>query len=276
MAPSMRGPITLALIIAALAAATIPSAQADPPLDTTVSLPAITISDVTVLGPNTVRVTALVDTHNLDTAVHLRYGDGSVLDLRTPDVQVNAGLQPNEVVIDLLDLEPGSSYDVQAVAATPAGTVTSTTVPFATPAQVFVNPSTGAVAASGAKRKTRCTIVGTAKRDRLVGTRKRAVICGMGGNDRILGRGGNDLVLAGRGSDRASGGSGRDRIYGNAGRDRLYGNKGRDRLYGGSGNDRMNTASNRRRGDYVSGGSGRDWAKVNAGDRVKSVERRSR
>ena len=47
-------------------------------------------------------------------------------------------------------------------------------------------------------------------------------------------------------------------------------------FYGGSGNDRMNTASNRRRGDYVSGGSGRDWAKVNRGDRVKSVERRSR
>jgi len=276
MARTMRGPATLALITATLVAAIIPAAKADPPIDTTVSLPAISISDVTVLGPNTARVTGTVDTHDLDTAVHLRYGDGSVLDLRTPDVQVSGGLKPNEVVIDLLDLEPGSSYNVQLFAATPAGTVTSTTVPFATPAAVFVNPATGAVAASGAKKKTRCTIVGTARRDRLVGTRKRDVICGMGGNDRILGRGGNDLVLAGNGSDRASGGSGADRIYGNAGRDRLYGNTGRDRLYGGSGNDRMNTASNRRRGDYVSGGSGRDWAKVNAGDRVKSVERRSR
>jgi Ca2+-binding RTX toxin-like protein len=273
MARAMRGRTALTLIAAALLAGTISSANAAPTLDTTAPVPAVTITDVTVLGPSTVRVTTNVDTRNLDTSLHLRYGDGSVLDLRTPEVEVNASLKPNEMIVDLLDLQPGSSYNLQAVLGTPTGTVTSSTVPFATPAAVFVNPATGAVAAAG---KTRCTIVGTAKRDRLVGTRGRDVICGLGGNDRILGRGGNDLLLAGAGGDRASGGNGRDRVYGNSGRDRLYGNKGRDRLYGGSGNDRMNTASNRRRGDYVSGGSGRDWAKVNRGDRVKSVERRSR
>jgi Ca2+-binding RTX toxin-like protein len=281
MARTLRGPVTLALMAASLLAATIaPTAQAQvfaplPAVDGTAPLPAVTISDVTVLGPSTARVTATVDNRNLDSAIHLSSGGGSVLNQRTSDVQVNAGLKPNEVIVDLLDLEPGSSYNVQAVLGTPTGTVMSTSVPFATPAAVFVNPATGAVAASGAKR-TRCTIVGTAKRDRLVGTRKRDVICGLGGNDRILGRSGNDLILAGKGGDRASGGNGRDRIYGNSGRDRLYGNTGRDRLYGGSGNDRMNTAANRRRGDYVSGGSGRDWAQVNRGDRVRSVERRSR
>ena len=265
MARAMRGRTALALIAAALLAGTISSANAAPTLDTTVPVPAVTITDVTVLGPSTVRVTTNVDTHNLDSTFHLSYGEGSVLAMRTPDIQVNSGLKPNEIIVDLLDLKPGSSYNLEAVLGTPAGTVTSTSVPFALPAAVFVNPATGAVAASG--KKTRCTIVGTAKRDRLVGTRKRDVICGLGGNDRILGRGGNDLILAGVGSDNASGGSGRDRVYGNS---------GRDRLYGGSGNDRMNTASNRRRGDYVSGGKGRDWAKVNRGDRVQSVERRSR
>jgi Ca2+-binding RTX toxin-like protein len=274
MARAVYGRAAFALTAAILLAGTISSASAGPALDTTVPAPAVTITDVSVLGPSTVRVTANVDTHNLDSSFHLSYGEGSVLDMRTPDIQLNSGLRPNEVIVDLLDLQPGSSYNLQAILGTPLGTVTTTSVPFATPAAVFVNPATGAVSASG--KKTRCTIVGTAKRDRLVGTRKRDVICGLGGNDRILGRGGNDLILAGAGGDNASGGSGRDRVYGNSGRDRLYGNSGRDRLYGGSGNDRMNTASNRRRGDYVSGGAGRDWAKVNRGDRVKSVERRSR
>jgi Ca2+-binding RTX toxin-like protein len=273
--------MTLGLMAASLLAGTITqtaAAQVVAPLpaaDGTVDLPAVTITDVSVLGPSTARVTATVDNRNLDSTLYLSYGQGSVLDQRTPNVQVGAGLKPNEVVIDLLHLQPGSSYSLQGILGTPVGTVASSSVPFSLPAAVFVNPATGAVAAAGAKR-TRCTIVGTAKRDRIVGTKKRDVICGLGGNDRILGRGGNDLILAGKGGDRASGGNGRDRIYGNSGRDRLYGNKGRDRLYGGGGNDRLNTASNRRRGDYVSGGPGRDWARVNRGDRVKSVERRSR
>jgi hypothetical protein len=275
MARAMRGRTALALIAAALLAGTISSANAAPTIDTTVPVPAVTITDVTVLGPSTVRVTTNVDTRNLDSTFYLSYGEGSVLGMRTPEIQINSGLKPNEMIVDLLDLQPGSSYNLQAVLGTPGGTVTSSSVPFATPVAVFVDPATGLVA-QASKKSTRCTIVGTAKRDRLVGTGKRDVICGLGGNDRILGRGGNDLILAGAGGDRASGGNGRDRVYGNSGRDRLYGNNGRDRLYGGSGNDRMNTAANRRRGDYVSGGSGRDWAKVNRGDRVRSVERRSR
>jgi Ca2+-binding RTX toxin-like protein len=243
------------------------------PLDsgTTGATPAVTIDQVSVLGPSTARVQATADTSTGATTIYFRYGDGSVLDQRTPNITLGAGLNPADVIEDLLDLQPGSSYNIQAVIETPLGPITSNTVPFTLPAAVFVNPTTGAVTSSG-KKGTRCTIVGTAKRNRLVGTKKRDVICGLGGNDSILGRGGNDLILAGTGNDRASGGAGRDRIYGNSGRDRLYGNRGRDRLYGNGGSDRLNTASNRRRGDYVSGGAGRDRASVNRGDRVSSVE----
>lgn len=268
--------ITIA-IVACLAPA---SAQAQVDLGAlapggTVTSPTAQIGDVTLLGPSTARVTTTVDTQNANTSFYLRYGDGSVLDMRTPTVQLNGSAQPTEVVVDLLDLEPGSSYNVQLVMDTPLGPVTTSTVPFTTPAAVFVNPATGALATSAAARKkaTRCTIVGTAKRDRLIGTRKRDVICGLGGNDRILGRGGNDLVLAGKGADHASGGAGRDRVYGNSGSDRLYGNAGRDRLYGNGGRDQLNASSNRKRGDVVNGGAGRDRASVNRGDRVRSVER---
>ena len=66
MARAMRGRTALALIAAALLAGTISSANAAPTLDTTVPVPAVTITDVTVLGPSTVRVTTNVDTSNLD------------------------------------------------------------------------------------------------------------------------------------------------------------------------------------------------------------------
>jgi Ca2+-binding RTX toxin-like protein len=278
-----RRALKFAICVIAAAACAAPAAAQEsqlPPTvgpDATVAVPTIEIGSVQVLGPSTARVSATVETNDADTTVYLRYGEGTVLDQRTPGVEVSGSVAPTKVVEDLLDLAPGSSYHVQAVLDTPAGPVATSTVPFTTPAAVFVSPTTGALLRSSATgKRTRCTIVGTAGRDRLVGTKKRDVICSLGGNDRILGRGGNDLILAGKGSDNASGGAGRDRIYGNSGRDRLYGNSGRDRLYGNSGGDRLNAASNRHRGDYVSGGKGRDRATVNRGDRVRSVERVSR
>jgi Ca2+-binding RTX toxin-like protein len=260
--------------VASVACAATPAASAQTvPTDfgASVGLPSVTTGDVNVLGPSTARVEGSVNTANLATSVFFRYGEGSVLDQRTPNITVQAGAQPAEVLEDLLDLKPGSSYSVQLVMDTPQGIVGANTVQFTTPNNVFVDPRTGVVKTAG--KRTRCTIMGTAGKNRLVGTRKRDVICGLGGNDRILGRGGNDLILGGTGNDRASGGNGRDRLYGNSGRDRLYGNKGRDRLYGGNGVDRLNTASNGRRGDYVSGGKGRDRATVNKGDRASSIER---
>jgi Ca2+-binding RTX toxin-like protein len=239
----------------------------------TVALPTISAGGIEVLGPSTVRVHGTVDTGNLATTVYLRYGEGSVLNQRTPNITLAGSLLPTEVVEDLLDLEPGGSYNVQLVAETPLGTAASSSVPFNLPAAVFVNPATGGVVSSKSKKGTRCTIVGTAKRDKLVGTKKRDVICGLGGNDRIVGRGGNDLILAGKGNDRASGGAGNDQIHGNSGRDRLNGNAGRDRFFDSVGG--RVTAAKRNR-DIVNGGSGRDRASVNKGDRVRSVERVSR
>jgi hypothetical protein len=239
----------------------------------TFALPTIGSGDIEVLGPSTVRIRGIVDTGNLATTVYLRYGEGSVLNQRTASITLGANLQPTEVIEDLLDLEPGGSYNVQLVAETPLGTVASSSIPFNLPAALFVDPTTGGVVSASSKKATRCTIVGTAKRDRLVGTKKRDVICGLGGNDRILGRGGNDLILAGKGNDRASGGAGNDDIHGNSGRDRLNGNAGRDRFFDSVGG--KVTAAKRNR-DVVNGGSGRDRATVNKGDRVRSVERVSR
>jgi acid phosphatase type 7 len=126
-----------------------------------------------------------------------------------------------------------------------------------------------------------CTIRGTGEDDRLDGTRKRDVICGLGGDDLIRGLGANDVIRGGPGNDRIRGGRGRDRLYGGSGHDRLSGQSGGDRLVGGSGRDRLygNTGNDsffsrdKRQLDRVFGGRGRDRAKVDRRDRVRSVER---
>jgi hypothetical protein len=118
----------------------------------------------------------------------------------------------------------------------------------------------------------RCTIRGTSGNDRLTGTSKRDVICGLGGNDVIRGRGGNDVIYGGSGNDRIYGGSGNDLLHGQSGNDRLDGGPGRDRIYGDSGRDSIRARDKRRR-DLIVGGRGRDTARVDRGDRVRSVER---
>jgi hypothetical protein len=124
---------------------------------------------------------------------------------------------------------------------------------------------------SGAAR--RCTHLGTRGNDKLVGDRRRNILCGRGGRDRIFGRGGPDTLLGGAGSDRLSGGSGNDRLDGGAGPDSLSGGPGFDRLFGGPGGDRLNSHDTRR--DLVSGGPGRDTAKLDRRrDSARGIERR--
>ena len=129
--------------------------------------------------------------------------------------------------------------------------------------------------------RSRCTIRGTARPDRLVGTSKKDVICGLDGNDRIRGLAGNDVVRGGAGNDRLYGGRGHDRLYGSSGkdlvhghsgRDRVVGGRGRDRLYGDRGNDSI-SSRDKQRSDLVVGGRGHDRATIDKGDRVRSVER---
>ena len=81
MARAMRGRTALALIAAALLAGTISSANAAPTLDTTVPVPAVTITDVTRARPQHGARDDERRHHATSTArFYLRYGDGSVLD----------------------------------------------------------------------------------------------------------------------------------------------------------------------------------------------------
>ena len=232
------------------------------------TVPQVQIDRVQVLGPTTVRVFGTVDPNGLPTTVQLHYGTDGVLGQQSAQLDVGASLDPVKFVQDLVNLKPGSAYDVYVAAGAPLGTTTSARSSFFTAHSLSVSPRTGG-AAGGAK--TRCTIVGTAKRDRIVGTAKRDVICGLGGNDVIRSRGGNDLILGGAGTDRLIAASGRDVLRGNSGNDRLSGGNGNDRLFGDGGRDRLSGGKGR---DRVRGGKGRDRASgVTKSDRLRQVER---
>jgi Ca2+-binding RTX toxin-like protein len=236
-----------------------------PGIDGSVQLPAVQVGDVTVAGPSTATVRGSIDPNGLATEVFVEYGANNVLNMKTPKISIAAGVDPQKFITELLNLQPGTSYSYRIVAESAAGTTTGSTQTFTTPGasggaggpgasgQVVVSLSTGGLAVAGSAKTVRCTIAGTAKNDVLNGTSKKDVICGLGGNDRIQGRGGNDTILGGAGNDRARGGGGRDRFYGNAGRDRLQ-------------------SRDKKRGERVNGGSGRDRATIDRGDRVTSVE----
>jgi Ca2+-binding RTX toxin-like protein len=292
------------LLVAAVMLASASKSRADSTvtlpssLTVTADAPAITLGDVSVLGPTTARITATIDPH-LQGTVRVVYGTNGELNLSTPPITLPAAMDAVQQVLDLVGLPTGQTIDYRVVVDTPLGTAASVGGQFTTPDARLVSLATGI---TGSGKKASCTIVGTAGNDVLIGTKKKDVICGLGGNDRINGMGGNDVVLGGPGKDRVTGGAGRDRIRGNAGGDRLSGNSGNDRIYGGSGKDNLNggagndylvgnsskdkvagasgndriQVSDRRGGDRVSGGAGRDRAIVNRGDRVHGVERTSR
>ncbi len=119
---------------------------------------------------------------------------------------------------------------------------------------------------------SKCTIPGTRRADVIHGTARDDVICGRGGNDVIHGRGGNDLLVGGAGNDRIYGGPGQDLLVGGAGSDLLNGGGGQDTLLGSGGADTLYARDGVR--DVVNGGLGRDRARVDRADRLKSVERR--
>jgi RTX calcium-binding nonapeptide repeat (4 copies) len=107
-------------------------------------------------------------------------------------------------------------------------------------------------------------LTGTARADRIFGGARNDIVNALAGNDCLdlragadRGRGGSgrDLMLGGLGKDRLSGGSGADRVRGGSSADRLDGGSGNDSLSGGSGNDRIKGSTGR---DRISGGSGKD------------------
>lgn len=249
------------------------SAQSDtlptvPPVDLSLQVPAVQVGDVTVLGPTSATANLTVDTNGLATDVFVEYGANNVLNLRTPKISLAAGTDLEKVIVQLLGLDPGSVISYRIVAENSAGTTTTPTATIVTPPAapggqggsatiVIVDLASGNVVTGSSalgKKTARCTIVGTSRRNVLRGTARKDVICGLGGNDRIRGRGGNDVII---------GGPGRDYVNGNSGRDRLYGNSGNDKL----------VSRDRKIGEPLNGGSGRDKATADRGDRLFSVER---
>jgi Ca2+-binding RTX toxin-like protein len=229
----------------------------------------VTIDEVQVLGPSTVRVYSTVDPNGAPTTVQLQYGTGGVLNLEATSIEVGASAEPVKLVQELVNLKPATAYDLYLSAGAPLGS-NGARASFFTGREVFVRPRTGEPVGATASGKKKCTIVGTAKRDRLVGTSKADVICALGGNDVISGRGGNDTIVGGTGKDRIIGAAGRDVLHGNSGNDRLSGGSGNDRLFGEDGNDVLAGGPGR---DRLRGGLGRDRARrVTKSDRVRQVE----
>jgi Ca2+-binding RTX toxin-like protein len=281
----IQRPAAAACVLLASMLALVPGAGADvtlpqldlptstPQTEAGASLPEVTIDEVQVLGPSTVRVYGTVDPNGAPTTVQLQYGTGGVLDLKGTSVEVGASLEPVKFVQDIVNLKPATAYDIYLSASAPLGS-NGARASFFTGRDVFVSPRTGEpVGATAAGKKTKCTIVGTAKRDRLTGTSKRDVICGLGGNDVIRSRGGNDTIVGGTGKDRLVAAAGRDTVRGNSGNDRLSGGSGNDRLFGDAGADRLSGGPGR---DQLRGGRGRDRALgVTKSDRVRQVEVRN-
>jgi Ca2+-binding RTX toxin-like protein len=125
-----------------------------------------------------------------------------------------------------------------------------------------------------------CTVIGTARADRIIGTRGNDVICGLGGNDVIAGGGGIDIIDGANGKDRLRGGPGGDKLIGLRGNDKLNGNAGNDRVGGGAGKDVIRGAAGKdrlsardRRRDFVDGGKERDRATI---DRLARGARRTK
>ena len=110
--------------------------------------------------------------------------------------------------------------------------------------------------------------------DRLYGEVGRDRLRGNAGRDQLRGGRGRDRLLGGRGADHLQGNFARDVIRGQSGSDVVVGGGGRNRLLGNSGNDLLIADLNRRGGDRVNGGRGRDIARADAGDRVLSARRR--
>jgi Ca2+-binding RTX toxin-like protein len=256
--------------LVALGLSQVATAQSDivPVLDLNGQLPGIQAGDVSVLGPTEATAQATIDTNGLATNVFVEYGTDGVLNQRTPVVTLQSGLDTANVLVQMLGLDPGNLISYRIVAENSAGKTVTPTATLTTPPSsgsgggsttsfTFVDLASGnaVTGAAALSRKTaRCTIVGTARADRLRGTSKRDVICGLGGNDRIRGRSGGDVIVGGPGNDT------------------MNGNRGRDRLYGNGGNDRL-VSRDRNIGEPLDGGSGRDRASVDRGDRLTSIER---
>ncbi len=302
------------LTVLSLSAAPAGAQVAVPPVDPAALLPTASTCQVSVLDADSVRVTGSVDPNALATTYRVEYGLLGLLNQTSSPLSVGSAPDPTAVSTQLDDLVPGASYSCRIVALNSAGGTAGSTTTFllgeggangaggsggangsngsgGTGATPSVNPVTGQVVPAGTPGAIRCTLAGTAGKDRMKGTKRSDVICGLGGADRISGLAGNDTLIGGTGNDRLLGNRGKDRVLGNQGKDRLlggmgndkldgnggtdylFGSKGRDRMEGGGGRDRVVANRDHRGGDRVNGGKGRDRATLDRADRMRSIER---
>lgn len=113
-------------------------------------------------------------------------------------------------------------------------------------------------------------LVGTNGPDTLVGGDAGEVIFGFDAADRIKGGHGNDCLIGGSGGDRLEGEAGSDRLTGGRGNDVLIGGADRNAYDAGPGRDFVNARNGKR--ELVRCGPGRDRARVDRRDRVRSCE----
>jgi len=306
-----------ALAVMSLSAAPAGAQVAAPPL------PPVSGCQISALDADSVLVRGTVDPA-LGTRFQVEYGLLGLLNLESLTLNVGSASDPTAVSTQLDGLVAGGSYGCRIAAVNAAGVeIPGLIMTFLVPAgssgaggsggsdgsgasngssgsngsggsgaTPTVNPVTGQAVPAGTPGAVKCTLAGTAGKDRLKGTRRADVICGLGAADRIVGLAGNDTLIGGSGNDLIKGNGGRDRILGNQGKDKLLGGKGmdkldgsagadklvgwkgRDRMSGGRANDRFVANRDRRGGDRLKGGKGRDRASVNRGDQTVSVEQR--
>jgi phosphodiesterase/alkaline phosphatase D-like protein len=224
--------------------------------------PAVATGAAQRIGPFRALATGAVNPAGQPTTYWFEYGRTTDYGFRTPAASAGSGTANVGVSARLVGLAQGAVFHYRLVAQNPVGTATGADAVLLTP-ELPHGPN---------GRLVRCTITGTTGPDVIRGTRGRDVICSFGGRDRILARGGNDVVFSGAGRDTVLGGTGNDTLYGGAEGDALYGGEGRDRLYGGPGPDLLFGRDGRR--DFLNGGLGADWARVDRKlDRRLSIAR---
>ena len=198
-----------ALTVMSLSAA---PARAQVPADVALLLPAASSCQVSVLDSDSVRVTGAVDPNALATSYRIEYGLLGVLNLSTPSLSVGSSPDATAITAQLDELVPAASYGCRIVALNSAGESAGSTTTFVlggsgangpggsggstgpggspggsdgsngsngangsglTGATPYVNPITGQVVAPGTPGAVKCTLAGTAAKDRLEGHQAR-------------------------------------------------------------------------------------------------------
>lgn len=99
------------------------------------------------------------------------------------------------------------------------------------------------------------------------GTPGPDIFAGDAGANKYEGLAGNDKIAGAAGDDNLFGDGGDDSVNGEGGDDKVTGGKGKDKLTGGDGDDTVN-ARDKKKGDRVSCGAGKDVVLADKGDKI--------